>query len=444
MMLRELVVEGLFGELTHKITFKTPDGLTILHGPNGIGKTMTLSALDNLFNKRFRAVRNMPINSLHVEFENGDRLQVSRVNTDERKGTTLEFILSPQSGRSHTWTYKPSAEGDLPISIIDAYIPALSRIGQRTWMVDATREVLEIDDVLDRYESQLPANLVSPQKGMPAWLDEVLSSVLVYFIKADRLSTYGRSSIDRRLGREPGQTPTVNIYAGELQQQVQKTVASYGDSSQTLDSTFPVRLLTPSPAVKVPTDQDIRDHYAGQAERRNRYVKTGLLDVGNQVQLLQLPETPLTDTVELRALDLYLRDIDLKLDTLDDLAGKLELFLAIINGKFRRKQIRVDRENGLTARTASSQPLPLSSLSSGEQQEIVMAYSLLFREQPGTLILLDEPELSLHVTWQLDLIPDMLRVAEVAKIEFLIATHSPQIINDRWDLTIQLSDDEAE
>ena len=186
MMLRELVVEGLFGELTHKITFKTPDGLTILHGPNGIGKTMTLSALDNLFNKRFRAVRNMPINSLHVEFENGDRLQVSRVNTDERKGTTLEFILSPQSGRSHTWTYKPSAEGDLPISIIDAYIPALSRIGQRTWMVDATREVLEIDDVLDRYESQLPANLVSPQKGMPAWLDEVLSSVLVYFIKADR------------------------------------------------------------------------------------------------------------------------------------------------------------------------------------------------------------------------------------------------------------------
>jgi len=47
------------------------------------------------------------------------------------------------------------------------------------------------------------------------------------------------------------------------------------------------------------------------------------------------------------------------------------------------------------------------------------------------------------VTWQLDLIPDLLKIADVAKLEFLIATHSPQIINERWDLTVQLKDNEA-
>jgi predicted ATP-binding protein involved in virulence len=168
-------------------------------------------------------------------------------------------------------------------------------------------------------------------------------------------------------------------------------------------------------------------------------VKTGLLDAGDQ---LQLPDRPLNNQVELRVLDTYLRDVDLKLDRLDDLAGKLELFLSIVNSKFRRKEIRVDREHRLVARTSSGQRLALPSLSSGEQQEIVLAYGLLFREQPGTLILLDEPEISLHVSWQLDLIPDLLKIADVAKLEFLIATHSPQIVNDRWDLTVQLSDDQ--
>jgi len=44
--------------------------------------------------------------------------------------------------------------------------------------------------------------------------------------------------------------------------------------------------------------------------------------------------------------------------------------------------------------------LKLTDLSSGEQQEVVMLYELLFCVQPGTLVLIDEPELSLHVVWQ--------------------------------------------
>lgn len=439
-MLRELAIEDLFGEFTHRIQFKTEDGLTLLHGPNGVGKTMTLRALDNLFNKRFGTLRNLPLRGLHVEFDNGDRLQVSKDSWEGNQSVTLEFILNPKVGRSHTWTYKTSrTETDIPIPIIRDFVPELTRSGPRTWFVDATGETLELDDVLYRYADRFPTGLAPRAKGIPDWLEDVLSRVPVYLIEADRLSTYGRGS-KRRLGSpEYFPTATVAAYADELSQMIQRTLASYADSSQTLDSTFPARLLQSDSLVEVPADEEIRQRYAEQAQRRNRYVKTGLLDSGDQ---LQLPERSLTNQVELRVLDTYLKDVDLKLDRLDDLAGKLELFLSIVNSKFRRKEIRVDREQGLIARTSSGQRLALPSLSSGEQQEVVLAYGLLFREQPGTLILLDEPEISLHVSWQLDLIPDLLKIAGVAKLEFLIATHSPQIINDRWDLTVQLSDDQ--
>ena len=441
-MLRELVVEDLFGEFTHSITFKTEDGLTLLHGPNGVGKTMTLRALDNLFNKRFGLLRSMPLRVLHVEFDNGDRLQVSKDFKEVREGNqvvVLEFIINPKAGRSHTWTYKPRTDLAIPLSAVEELIPEVTRTGAHTW-VATTGETLDIDDIVDRFGYRLPGPYREREsQAPPKWLDEILSRVPVYFIETDRLSTYGRGSTKRRPGNRD-QVPTVSAYADDLSSRIQRTLASYADSSQTLDSTFPARLLQPDAFKVVPTDEEIRGRYADQAERRNRYVKTGLLDAGDQIQL---PDRPLTNQVELRVLDTYLKDVDLKLDRLDDLAGKLELFLTIINGKFRRKEIRVDREQGLLARTSTGQALALTSLSSGEQQEIVLAYGLLFREQPGTLVLLDEPELSLHVTWQLDLIPDLLKISDLAKLEFLIATHSPQIINDRWDLTVELSDDQS-
>ena len=405
-----------------------------------MGKTTVLRAVDGLFNHRFRYIRTLPINALQVEFDNGDRLQVAKKQVADQRLPALEFILTPNKrGRSHTWTFKPSAHMDIPRAVIDELIPDLTRLTSEEWIIPSTGEILDIDAVADRYQDRLPFRHTK-NEGLPEWLTEVLSRVSVYFIEADRLSTYGllRGTKARRTARDMSQIATVSVYADDLAEKIKRTLASYADSSQTLDSTFPTRFLQAnSPRNNIPTDEQIRDRYVEQAARRSRYVKAGLLDAGDE---LQLPETKLGEA-ECRVLDVYLNDVNLKLDQLDSLADKVELFLSIVNGKFRRKSILVDRERGLGAITSTGQRLELSSLSSGEQQEIVLAYGLLFREEPGTLILLDEPELSLHVSWQLDLIPDLLKIAQLAKLEFLIATHSPQIVNDRWDLTVELSDD---
>jgi len=91
------------------------------------------------------------------------------------------------------------------------------------------------------------------------------------------------------------------------------------------------------------------------------------------------------------------------------------------------------------------------SLSSGERHLLTM-FLYLIREikNDGSLILIDEPEMSLHINWQRRFIDDLLEtlVKRYSELEgnplwtsphrFLIATHSPSIIANHLEHGIEL------
>lgn len=79
-----------------------------------------------------------------------------------------------------------------------------------------------------------------------------------------------------------------------------------------------------------------------------------------------------------------------------------------------------------------------ADLSSGEQHQLVLFYELLFKATRRTLYLIDEPEISLNVEWQRRFLSDLSEVIRFGKHYVLLATHSPQIIHNRWDLAIPL------
>lgn len=80
--------------------------------------------------------------------------------------------------------------------------------------------------------------------------------------------------------------------------------------------------------------------------------------------------------------------------------------------------------------------MKLTELSSGEQHEVVLLSELLFKATENSLVLIDEPEISLHVVWQKEFLNDIKEIIVLKNIDIVIATHSPQIINERWDLTV--------
>ena len=70
----------------------------------------------------------------------------------------------------------------------------------------------------------------------------------------------------------------------------------------------------------------------------------------------------------------------------------------------------------------------------------MLHYDLLFRVRPNTLVLIDEPELSLHVAWQKKFLPDLLKIVATAQFDVVLATHSPFIVGDRSDLMVGLDE----
>ena len=71
-------------------------------------------------------------------------------------------------------------------------------------------------------------------------------------------------------------------------------------------------------------------------------------------------------------------------------------------------------------------------LSSGEKQLLRLLIECLGAQ--GDCIVIDEPELSLHIDWQNDLI-EAMRVVN-PNLQIILATHSPEIMDDFDDKNI--------
>jgi hypothetical protein len=226
----------------------------------------------------------------------------------------------------------------------------------------------------------------------------------------------------------------VSVYAAELALTIQTKLADYANLSQSLDRTFPIRVVK-GEASDTPSPENLRQAL-GDLERKRRELRdAGLLDTELEAEF---PFDEVADNEKRGLLAVYVADSRQKLAVFDDLAAKTELMRRVINSRFLYKQLEISREAGLSLRTGDGREIPLTALSSGEQHELVLLYELLFRVDEGSLILLDEPELSLHVEWQSTFLDDLLEIAARRFLDVVVTTHSPQVIGDRWPLTVEL------
>jgi hypothetical protein len=192
------------------------------------------------------------------------------------------------------------------------------------------------------------------------------------------------------------------------------------------------RLLTEYSRKTVRPDP-LRARYAAVGDKAATLTANGLLSDSLDV----LPEGDLNPT-EKRFLDLFLDDFEAKLVPLEPVSAKIDQLRAIIEPKFLNKSIAMGLSGVSFVTNPNDAPVSPTALSSGEQHELALISRLLFNERPGTTVLIDEPELSLHVGWQHAMVSDLQEIADVADLTFVLATHSTAIINGRWDLVEDL------
>jgi len=79
----------------------------------------------------------------------------------------------------------------------------------------------------------------------------------------------------------------------------------------------------------------------------------------------------------------------------------------------------------------SDTPISINNLSSGEKQIISIFAKLYLDTEKKSILLIDEPELSLSIKWQSMLIPDIVSTNKCEKI--VVVTHSPFIFDNEYE-----------
>lgn len=427
----EVSVTKLLGRFNHTVTFPPEDEFVILYGPNGIGKTRLLELISNTFANRMAKVARTPFDTSTFTFEDGTRLTIenSRALLDDEDVVPdymLRVTLEKSDGESEEWLYSRQRDATAPTRwarLIDQFTPA-HYVGANRWVDPETGETLGRQEILDRYAHLIPSELL-PYSLCPEAIRNFLNSSDVHLIETQRLLTRVPQPRERARS-EPSDKITVQEFSDDFSRRMREALAQNSRTSQELDRTFPRRLLSAGSPPAAATEEAIRERYDEQSRLRSRLAEISLLQGASD---LPLPDKKL-DASQRLVLWTYLDDSERKLATFEDLLRRVQLFGDIVNSRFQFKQLHLNRD-GFKFVTDLEQDIPAESLSSGEQHELVLAYDLLFNVAKSGLVLIDEPEISLHVAWQQEFLNDIARIANTASLRFIVATHSPQIIH-KW------------
>lgn len=125
------------------------------------------------------------------------------------------------------------------------------------------------------------------------------------------------------------------------------------------------------------------------------------------------------------------------------LAESIIIFKDIVSDIFINKTIQVNENGRIGIAMNNGTALQLQKLSSGEKQILILFYAILFHAPQNSVVIIDEPEISLHVSWQQRLGDCFMDICRVRNIQMIVSTHSPQIIHDKWDLARELRPEDA-
>lgn len=141
----------------------------------------------------------------------------------------------------------------------------------------------------------------------------------------------------------------------------------------------------------------------------------------------------------LEALRKTRRIIDLSLKAKEktrEVYSQLELFLEIIKEFISEKNFEFS--SGRLVISSDYGQIDHTRLSSGEKQLIILLVEALLQNQRPHIFLADEPELSLHIEWQREIIPAVRQINPNAQV--IVATHSPEVASQYSDFIFDMEE----
>lgn len=411
MILKSLEITNLYHFYSYKIAFdnKTCSEPFIITGVNGTGKTTIFRILNSISTLDLTYFLKIPFEQIKIYFDKNTSLVITQKIVCSDKTVNGDTEISKN--------YKVSFElkdENRTLNELSFDEEEISKTGKSIKFISFLKNsVLPIDSIIER---------LANDKNQSQML-MILRGFKVTFIEAQRIAKRNENS----------ETPTsefvIDNLANDLKKKLRNASHSYLQEANRIDSLFIDRLLTSSANYNC-----TKEEYEKKAESiRTKLKKIRNFGFEGNLKIHKY------DSEKSNILKIYLDGVEEKIKAYDDILGKLELFSELLDTKhFMHKKLSFSQTAGIKLTTDDGVVLDLSSLSSGEQNEIIMLYYMIFVLQDNSVLLIDEPEISLHVAWQVDYIKEIEKIAQLKNVQVVIATHSPQIINDNWNICYDL------
>lgn len=411
-MVSRIVIKGLYDIYNYGIEFKQDGKVLILTGPNGFGKTTILQIINHFCQGKFWMFYYLNFQYIDLSFDNG-----------------YTFIITKNGAQLVDAIYKSA--------IIEMYGP--------------DGKLIETGNIDDRYIDTLLQNIrasehgISPDKYdvlldnycMPRMIqraNQSLPKIFEYTLSLDCVMIEEQRLISKNMLQTMIPVRTVEDIQNNIHTFFINAQRTYNSASLKIDGTFVKRLsdIEPVHSAKNINKEKI---YNQVIKKIAEYQKFGLVGELNVVSNLGVHYYAV--------LKLYLKDLYDKLESIDSYYKKLALFDRIVSGKhLSNKRLKFENDEMVVV-DKNDNEIPIRKLSSGEQNLLVLCYKLVFEMNGNNILLVDEPENSMHIAWLKHLLEDFILVSEETGCQIIIATHSPSFISGRWDLTYDLCENGA-
>lgn len=385
--LTKISVRKLFGRFDYDFDMgNMKKGIIILSGPNGFGKTVLLDCINAISMSDLSFFLNLKFESFEIQ-----------------KSETESILIEKQSDGL-------KINNEIELSGEEIKILSMGRIDR-----NMTEEISQkFGDILNEMQSLFGR---------------------ICYIKEQRLIHIETKSIVSRTVSSRKYSSrllhVVNSIPRKFEDKARNLDSKYSQLSNELDRTFLKRLFDLKDGIsKMEFDAKI-DQMRKKIEKLS---DSGIARMGT----LDVTEFKKEDA---RALKIYFEDFDRKYQIYEKMIEQIELFKKIVDTHFQFKHLEItDGQNLEIIDNDTREKIRLDLLSSGEQEILVLYYQLLFEIPEGTIILIDEPEISLHIAWQRMFVKDLKKIAELKSIFAIVATHSMQIVSGNRNIQYDLGE----
>jgi predicted ATP-binding protein involved in virulence len=423
----EIGVKGLFGLYDHTVKLKD-ERVTIIHGSNGVGKTVFLELIKDFLSGRFeRLMKSPPFEHFSVHFANGANLSCKT----ELSENEVLYRISIKTN-SYEWSVTNLGIFDL-VKVEPDFSDTCNNV--------LREHISGPHSKINIFNRHNPIEM--PERYNKSDWMEMWKALLSHFHPeliglSPRLLAVNRLQVPKRTAGKPSDEFAIKERSKDLLESFSEVLEDFGQKSSQLEQTFPDRLIDSSDVI--PNIDSLKQAFSDINQQRIRYEALSLLEESADAERFK-SERLVADLspVKLVAMALHAQDAKAKLDVLEPLAQRVERFLALMNSKLKNKSLRMERPHGLVVRDRHGVSIPLASLSTGEQHLFVLLYDLIFVVQPNQLVLIDEPEAGMHISWQREFVDDLLEIIQLNSFDVILATHSPDLVDAHYDLMIEFS-----